>query len=182
MDKKICFIVPTFPPHYLFAKAFMDSFNEYHFDEQADLYFVLTSQPERDGFLPCNSIVLPKKLRIMKNRGIINIKKFYALMQLKDKYEYIIVLDDECLFTKTVDLQAICEQYFEEKVLYGNLLENPPWDIMGGVAENCKKFFGEENREKLACPLYLWFNQLPIYRTADFIVIMILIIIYICII
>lgn len=162
---RICIVVPTYPPHYLFAKGFMDSFVKYEYEEQADLYFVFTNPAERDGFLPCNAIVLPKKLRVMKNRGIINIKKFYALMQLKNKYDYIIALDDESVFTKAVDLQEICDTYFENKVLYGNILENPSWDIMGQVAEHCKEFFSKEDRGKLSCPLYLWFSQLPIYRT-----------------
>lgn len=167
MGKKICFAVPTFPGHYLHALDFMKSFAEYQYDKQADLFFIFTTPEERDGFMPCNSIVLPKSLRIMANKGIINIKKFYALMQLKDRYEYIIVIDDECLFCKTVDLNEICTSFFERKILYGNIVENAPWDFAHIVPDCCRKFFDKETQKKLNCPIYLWFNQLPIYRTAD---------------
>lgn len=163
----ICFVVPTYPPHYLHAKDFLDSYTKYHYDKQADLYFVFTNPEERDGFLPCNAIVLPKSLRIMKNRGIINIKKFYALMQLKNRYKYIIVLDDDCIFSATVDLLDLCSDYFARKVLYGNILQDPPFNIINSVVENCKRFYPKAQRQKLNCPLYLWFNQVPIYSTEN---------------
>lgn len=38
---KICFAVPTFPEHYLYALDFMKSFTEYHYDQQADLFLSL---------------------------------------------------------------------------------------------------------------------------------------------
>lgn len=161
---KICFAIPTFPEHYLYALDFMKSFTEYHYDQQADLFFIFTSPEDRDGFVPCDSIVLPKSLRIMKNRGIINIKKFYALMQLKDKCEYIIVIDDESLFCRAVDLYKICNSFFERRILYGNIVENASWDFSHMVPNSCKKFFDEETQKILTSPLYLWFNQIPIYK------------------
>lgn len=166
MQKNICFVVPTFPPHYFYACDFQESFKKYGYDKQADLYYIFTTPEERDGFLPCNSIVLPQSLRIMKNRGIINIKKFYALMKLKNQYEYIIVLDDDCQFCNHIDLLKLCEDYFSNKILYGNILEAPPWDIMGTVVKSCKGFFDSKYEPKLNCPLYLWFNQVPIYKTS----------------
>lgn len=163
MRKGISFVVPTFPAHYLNAVNFLESFYKYRFDRQSDIYFVFTNEAEKDGFLPCKSIVLPPKLRVTQNRGIINIKKYYALMQLKDQYEYIVVLDDDCQFIATSDIRRVCEEYFDSKILYGNLLRNPPFDIMCIVAEECKRFFAEPDR--LTCPLYLWWNQLCIYKT-----------------
>lgn len=152
--------------HYEFALNFMKSFSEYNYGEQADLYFIFTSFEERDGFVKCNSIVLPKKLRIMKNKGIINIKKFYALMQLKDKYEYIIVIDDESQLISNVDLLGLCENFFRNKILYGNMVENAIWDFKTIVPNSCSAFFDKTSRSKLSCPLYLWFNQIPIYKSA----------------
>lgn len=157
----ICFVVPTYPLHYLYALNLLKSYNLYQFERQADLFFVFTNEQERDGFLECNSLVLPLKLRGKKKKGIINIKKFYALMQLKDQYDYIIVLDDDCLFIDTVDLSYVCNSFYKRKELYGNLIENEPWDYMGKVADNCKKFFSKE----INCPLYLWWNQMAIYKT-----------------
>lgn len=165
--KKICFAVPTFPGHYLYAADFIKSFKENKLDEQADLVFIFTNPAERDGFLPCKSIVLPPKLRILRDGKIINIKKFYALMQLKDEYEYIFMIDDECLFRRNVDLYSICQNYFKQKILYGNRVENAPWDFPNIIPAECGKFFSKEQQKKLKIPVYLWFNQLPIYRTSD---------------
>lgn len=165
MEKKICIVVPTYPMHYLYALDLMKSFEEFYYDKQASLYFVFTTPEERDGFMPCNSIVLPKSLRT-QSRGIINIKKFYALTQLKEKYEYIIVIDDESLFCRTVDLYDFCSSFFCQKILYGNLIENAPWDFFNAVTESCGKVF-KKDAKKLRSPLWLWYNQIPIYRTAD---------------
>ncbi len=165
MNKKICFAIPTYPGHYLYALDFINSYKKYGYDRQSDLIFIFTSSEERDGFISCQSLVLPKSLRNMKNKGIINIKKFYALMQLKNLYDYIIVLDDDCVFIGAADILSVCETYFKNKKLFGNFLNNSPFEIQNSIVENCKRFFkGDEN--KIDSGLYLWFNQLPIYKTS----------------
>ena len=167
MEKKICFVVPTLPRDFHYGISLMKSFQKYQLDEQADLYFIFTTPEDRDGFLPCRSIVLPKSLRIKKNEGIDNIKKIYALMQLKEKYEYIISIDDKCLFCRKVDLMDVCTSFFEEKVLYGNIVENSFCDFANTIPTLCKKFFPKNAQKKVNCRLYLWYNQIPVYRTSD---------------
>ena len=48
--KDICFIVPTYPPRYGYAKNLLNSLLQYDLDKQADLWFVFTNSKEKDEF------------------------------------------------------------------------------------------------------------------------------------
>lgn len=170
MNKKIAILVPTYPPHFWRAYDLLKSFKKYGFDKQADLHFCFTNEEEADKFGSYkNKIILPEKYRIFENKGIINIKKFYAIFSLKDNYEYILVLDDESLFIKKENLFNICNEFYNHKILYGNtVIFNPQTQksIME-IQSHCKAFYQNEIQKKLSTydNLYLWFNNLCIYKT-----------------
>jgi hypothetical protein len=46
----ICFIIPTYPPRYEYAKNLLKSFKEQKFDKQADLWFCFTNKTEKEQF------------------------------------------------------------------------------------------------------------------------------------
>jgi hypothetical protein len=162
-QKRVCFMVPTFPPHFDFVRNLIKSYQAL-LSSQADFYLVFTTEEEEEQFGQFNtSIVLPAELRIFDNKGIINIKKFYALTVLQDQYDYIICLDSEALFIKKIDLLTLCETHFAEKRLLGNTAQN---DILP-IVNQCLSHFSEAlNRSALKLPLYLWFNNLCIYKSA----------------
>jgi hypothetical protein len=113
------------------------------------------------------TIVLPEELRIFDNRGIINIKKFYGLRQIQNKYPYVIVLDAESLFIRNVDVFALCEEYFSSKILLGNEVLPEGVQRTENIKNSCRRFFaGHPDFEKLNNPFYLWFNQPCIYKTS----------------
>ena len=121
MNKEIAFLVPLYPPHYKFARNLIESWKCNTLDVQSDVWFVFTTEEEQTEFGEWeHCIVLPVPLRNFLNNGIINIKKFYGLSQIKDKYEYVIVLDAESTFVRNVDLKQVCETYWNSRVLYGN--------------------------------------------------------------
>lgn len=173
---KIAFIIPIYPPDYKYKKNILKTFKENKLNEQADLWFVFTNEDEAEEFGEYNKkIILDETLREFKNRGFINIKKFYAIKQLKDRYEYLIVLDSELEFIKNVNLKKICDEYFENKTLYGNQI----WGFQAirkcEIEACCKKYFrlhpnfsiienlSQEGRNGGG---YMWFNNLPIYKTS----------------
>lgn len=168
MENKVCFVIPTYPARYELAMEQMDSFYSMNLHKEADLVYIFTSTEERDVFPTCKSIVLPKSLRCFKNKGIINIKKYYALMQLKHEYEYIITLDDDSIFIKNVNVYDICKEYYDNKILIGNFLSNPESDLGQLIIKINKKaisYFTKELKEDgTTC---LWFNQLCIYSTEN---------------
>ena len=121
MTKQIAFVVPIYPPHYKFARKLIESWRANSLDSQSDIWFVFTDENEKAEFDEWDfSIVLPEGLRNFANNGMINIKKFYGLSQIKDKYEWAIVLDAESAFVRNIDLKKVCETYWEARTLYGN--------------------------------------------------------------
>lgn len=98
--------------------------------------------------------------------GIVNVKKFYALDLLKDRYEYIIILDSECEIIKSLDVYVLCEQFYSNKILYGNeVFPDYSFFNVNIIYKTCKKYFvGHKDFFKLNSELYLWFNQLCIFK------------------
>lgn len=121
MNKKTAFLIPVYPPHYKFARNLIESWKATRLEEQSDLWFVFTTEEEKNEFGEWeHGIVLPEPLRNFANNGMINIKKFYGLSRIKDKYEWAIVLDAESAFIRNIDLKQVCETYWNSRVLYGN--------------------------------------------------------------
>ena len=118
-----------------------------------------------------NGIVLDSNINVDVTQstnvlGIVNVKKFYALDLLKDKYEYIIILDSECEITKAIDVYALCEQFYNNKILYGNeVFPNYTFFNVNIIYKTCKKYFAKhKDLHKINDKLYLWFNQLCIFK------------------
>ena len=165
--KKVAFVIPIYPPHFGNAKQLYNTYIHNNLNEQADFWLIFTDENEKEA---CGeykySIVYNSKLGVDRD-GIINKKKLYALNELKDKYEYIIILDSESLFIKNINIFNICKQYFSKKILYGNKINNEAMDYVNLVRDNCKRFFIKNNNfYKLNTDLYLWFNQPCIYKAS----------------
>ena len=164
---KICFIMPIYPPHFEYANAFVRSFFTYQFDAQADLAFVFTSADEARVFKKINfahfykTLILPKILRTTRENGIINIKKFYALKKLHKHYKYLIIIDSESEIIKSVNLAQLCDEFYANKRLYGNISVCDA----SMIKNESKKFFGTKSSQKIPNDdLYFWFNQPCIYK------------------
>ncbi len=166
-ERKIAFLMPIHPPHFEYAKNFLESFEYYKLDKQADFYFVFSNEEDKKA---CNtkygSIVLPDNLKdINRERGIINVKKLYGVYELKDRYDYIIVLDSESLIIKNIDLLEVCETFFSNKILWGVLQYHGKSDNMSKMTKYASDFFEEKDRIK-DDGLDLWFNNLCIYKAS----------------
>ncbi|MGX2971479.1 hypothetical protein [Helicobacter sp. T3_23-1059] len=168
---KICFIMPIYPPHFEYANAFLRSFFTYRFDAQADLAFVFTNADEARAFKNINfahfykTLILPKILRTTRENGIINIKKFYALKKLHKRYKYLIIIDSESELIKSVNLAQLCDEFYANKLLFGNATICDSSEIKA----QSKKFFVAKSTQKIPNDdLYFWFNQPCIYK-GDFV-------------
>lgn len=168
---KIAFIVPIYPPHYKYAISLIKSWKEFSLNNQSDLWFVFSSNKDKELFGDWkNSIILPEHDEILNNPTPINIKKIFALDYISQNFNYIysIIIDSETEFCKNIDLLNVCEQFFKNKVLYGNYVTSSGRDLTEKIKFNCKKYFYKyENFEKLNTDYYLWLNQLCIYNMQD---------------
>ncbi len=167
--KKIAFLVPIYPPHFKYAQNIIKTWKTTQLNEQSDIWFIFTNEEEKEKYGEWkNSIILPKEFRVFENRGIINIKKIYGIKQLKNQYEYIIVLDAETEFVKNIDLLDICSNYFEKKELYGNLVYEEGRERTEKIKAACKEYFYKyKNVKLLDSDFYLWFNQPCIYKASN---------------
>ena len=112
-------------------------------------------------------IILPKKYQVAFNgAGTFRARIFYSLNQLKNDYDYIVVCESGNFIVKNVNLHALFDNYFKQKVLWGNLTENnltAEW-----IKLCCSKWFANTlDWQQVLSPLYLWLNQPFIYRTKD---------------
>lgn len=167
--KKVAFVCPIYPPHFDFAKSLLFSFKENNLENQSDLWFVFTSSEEAEEFGNYDyKLVLPEENRVLLNNGIINIKKIWAVGELQFRYKYIITLDSESLFIREVDLSALCDVFFSDKVLLGNkILSHGKEELTENIKSSCKEFFSSDIVGLLDSELYLWFNQPCIYKTSN---------------
>lgn len=168
MNNKIAFICPTHLPHFDFVKSLFASFRANGLDDQSDLWFVFSNVDECNmfGSYP-HKLTLPAEFCINENGGLVNIKKFWAIRELRNSYEYIITIDSESLFVRPINLYKLCRLYFSSKILLGNkvLIEG---SVLTEVVKNrCKEFFPVNKQHLLTSALYLWFNQPCIYKTSN---------------
>lgn len=158
---KICFLIPTHLPRFERAYAFMRSFIDCGLKDQADLCFVFSNYSDEITFLVkygggFRSIVLENELKSVRDySGIVNIKKLYALYLLQQDYKYIIILDDESMIIKNINLMDMCDEFVSNRLLYGNQTQSD-WSY---IYNESVKFFEKKPPKEL----YFWFNQLCIY-------------------
>ena len=174
MSNRVSFVIPCHPPHYHFVDDFIDSLHKFRMEEQADLILVLSNEEDRDKFfenpqsradIPIGTIILPPEYRNTINKNIPSIKKFYAVYRLRKKYEYIIVIDAETIVKKNVDLYAICQKFFNDRILWGNQTtgQDPNIEL---IKNSCARWFSyHPERDRIKSDLYTWFNQPCFYET-----------------
>jgi len=166
-DKRIAFLMPVYPPHYDYARGFLRSFRKYKLDRQADIWFVFSNEADRVAFAEVeNAIIMPAHLQdLSRDNGVINAKKFYGLSRIKDKYEYVIVVDADMQIMKNIYLHKVCEDIFSRKTLWGNTRHTGEHDkIYFLFTSACREFFADANKINDS-RLGLWFNNLCVYKT-----------------
>ena len=164
---KLAFLVPVYPPDFGYLKQLYNSYIHFNIYKQADLYFIFTNEEEKIHLGDYHySIIYDTNLGTQTD-GIINRKKFYGLQQLKNKYEYTIIIDCESVFIRELDIYNLCDTFFENKILYGNKSSSEYIELVNSIKNRCKRFFiNNEQSYKLDTELYLWFNQPCIYKNS----------------
>ena len=112
------------------------------------------------------SIVLPKEYQVsFNNAGTFRARTFYSLNKLKNDYDYILVSDLHSAAVKNVNLHKLFDNFFAQKVLWGNPTTGTDIKIEW-IKMSCAKWFANTlDWQKLWSPLYLWTNQPYLYRT-----------------
>lgn len=168
MNNKVAILIPTYRGHKDYCDRFCKSYNEYEVYQSADIWLVISNEDKACFEEYKNILIFPTEYNCSRENGIINKKKFWGLNELRELYEYIIIVDDDTIVRKKQNTYSICQKYFDSKILLGNI----SWDmsIVPLVKRKCMDFFTENERrtiQKQVGKMYLWFNQPAIYRTCD---------------
>lgn len=105
-------------------------------------------------------LIMPQEIDTSTNAAA-NRKKLYAVYELsKMGYDYIIMLDADFVFVRTVDLEFICKRFWEEKIIISCYCSRYPKI----VARSFSHFENHPRSNKIDLRLYSWLNQPCIYK------------------
>jgi hypothetical protein len=184
-EKKACFLIPVYPPHYHFLEFLNDiNENELRFDiiliisTYEDKRLLLETSYKKIYKVICIEEYISAAFMATLNRNIITFKKFYGLLWLVEKspiqYDYVAVVDVEINFVNIKNVPEKFQTFIDRKQLLGGSInpENPYQHTMLSIIKIVnnvvKGFFKEEDLEILKHKtkdfnLYLWFSDIPIY-------------------
>lgn len=190
MNSKIAFCIPIHEPNF----RFLSFLNSLSFKDSFTIAFILTFKHEKaeianyidkhiktsfknieylsleDG----SSIEAVRKFN-SKEKGLINIKKYYGLNSLAQtgKYDYLACVDSEIKFVETKNVYNRLKLQAEKKAFICGDVTNANTNLKNCVYfiyEASTSVFNKEDREKLKLltnngDYYFWFSDIPLYKT-----------------
>lgn len=193
MNKKSCFIIPIWPPHYKYLSFLNDLPQSLDFD----IYFILSYHSDflileslnynkiyktiiiEDYLNP--SIIKDILNKRIEEQGIITLKKYIALDLLKDNYKYLCTVDCEIDFVSIDSIDEKLKNYCDKKTIIGSTIDNErnvsnpfyviPQSELVKVVEKINDestiIFNDDVKEhiknKISNRFYFWFSDIPVY-------------------
>lgn len=171
---KCCTIITTHAPKFKYAIKFLETFYKYNIEDH-DVYFVFTNEQEYEAFsklspYPFYGLILSGELRDCQS--IVNVKKYYALNILVNRYDYIGVYDCETEIVKEVNLNYIYKDIYERKILKCNIstFEHFPLEknFTQYLVSKLNITPNQELQKAIDSKYYWWFNEIPVYESKSF--------------
>ena len=170
-----CYIVPIYDKDDDFDYGYELVGSAVKYSMARNVYFVFSSYEQKDKFFAeCEKrfsvqpggLVLEDDLR--GSRNPVTIKKWYGIRKLMDRYDYIAAIDCETVFVRDAGEEDVLEAAWrEETYLAANR------SVCGAaVVKRCAEALGLDRNETLRTETKefrytWWFNEIPVYRTAD---------------
>lgn len=194
-DNRIAFIIPIYSPHFPFLH-FLQDLNETNlftiffiltFDEDINLIKNYISININTNFkniqyislesisgLNIKNILYNYEGESLKNKGIINLKKIWALNYIYKKFnnfDYLACIDSEIKF---INSNNIYEKFYNfcnnKKIIGGNTSNSPEINknIVSIINNHISLFFSQNDNNIIInatknLKLYFWFSDIPIY-------------------
>lgn len=172
--RKTAFICPIYDlrNHFQYGKNLLESLCK--FEIKSDLYFVFSDEMQKEKFklmIDNQDLLMEFKYLILpyeetKYKSQVTIKKFYGLIQLKDKYEYIATIDSESYFIKHEEYDNVFSNMWTRRSFLKATLSPNGFFTM----RDCFKTLGIYENKKLRRETHyyiynIWFNEIPLYKT-----------------
>lgn len=162
--KKVAVVCPVHPPKFDFLRNCIHSFHKCGLNFSADFWIVFGTFEDALKFGAFERFLIVPEGVNLSTRGVINIKKLWAVSELsKMGYDYIITIDADFMFNRNVNLVEICERFFAEKVI----IRCPTvHDFYVNINRQClSRFAHNPDSKNIPVNMYFWLNQPCIYRT-----------------
>ena len=173
---RVAFICPLYDMknHFDFAFNLYKSKHDLHIDEE--IYFVFSDEAQKNKFRnriyeafseEISWLILPEEQLHYQSKVVV--KKMYALRTLKDRYDYLAMVDSESLFIKKVDFPKLFEEIWDKRLcLNANI--SPSYGLGStNLRIRCFQTLGLYH-DKVLCKEFhyytydFWFNEIPIYK------------------
>ena len=165
---RCAFCIPIHPKHYEYAYYILETI------EDADLYFIFSNKEEQELFRPklaYNSLLLTDFTDIdavKKVNSFVTIKKFYALMVLKNKYDYIACIDAEVKFLINKGFYKMMKAIADSKTVIGVKVKVDNRAARNILYESLINLTPKENHKSLQeisqnFTIYTWWSNVPVY-------------------
>jgi len=174
---KCAFVIPLHPKHFHYGYYIFNYLNN---KNNTDLYFVFTNISEKDDFLSKINDNDSNKVKFLlltdfvdikiveRTNSFVSIKKLFALLMLKDKYDYISCIDSEIKFiNNTNDYYNIMKNIVNTKIICGGKLDEHAGE-KNIVRNSLNKLTDEKYHPNLKTlsqdyRIYTWWCNLPVY-------------------
>ena len=169
------FLIPCHPPKFEFLAPLLRSYRRF-FDDN-DIFVVFTNEAERDQFRSEFTDLDPRYFvhgAGCTSENVITTKKFKGLNDVFALgYDYVGVIDAECLFVKHLDYDAYFREWFAARRFYGSEQTSGYNEFKPSLLESPKRFFNDQQQARIEevnpdNRLYCWFNNVPIYERKSF--------------
>ena len=165
--RKVAVCCPVHPPKFPYLNILMDSFYRHNLNLSADFWVLFSNTNDSIKFtlqsrLFEKFLIMPKEIDTSNINAAVR-KKLYAVHKLSEMgYDYIIILDADFIFVRTVNLEFICNKFWEEKMIISC---NTQFHKSIEINTRCRSYFKNHPKiNKIDVQNYSWLNQMWIYK------------------
>ena len=162
---KVAVVCPVHPPKFPYLANCIKNFYSHGLNLSADFWIIFSNERDAVEFTLQSSffekfLIMPNDIDTSTNAAA-NRKKLYAINELsKMGYDYIIMIDADFVFVRTIDLNFVCERFWNEKIIVSCYCDRYPRI----VSQSFSHFKNHPRASKMDLRLYSWLNQPCIYK------------------
>lgn len=173
MKNKVAFACPLYDMKNHFQLALSLCISKVEYEINSDFYIVFSNESQKDKFFSLltekkidehfNWLILPEKYQNYKSKAVT--KKFEALHELKNRYEYIVLVDSESIFVRKFDADKLCEEIWNKRTMLNSNISPDGFYIMRKCYKTMGLYYNRKLRKELENYKYnFWFNDLQVYK------------------
>lgn len=164
--QNVAVVCPVHPPKFNFLRNCIYNFYRFGLECYADFWIVFSTLEDALKFGDFERfLTLPENIDLT-TRGIVNIKKLYAVSRLAEMdYDYVITIDSDFVFNRNVDLGKLCDRFFDEKVIISCVTDK---ELFMRINAQClSRFAHNPKSQEISLNMYSWLNQPCIYKSGN---------------